>query len=66
MLFGVCDGHGLSGHFVSTFVKNHLPQYLTEALDAAGDQKKSKEAREEVAIRMAFKKTEQELISRRS
>ena len=66
MLFGVCDGHGLSGHFVSAFVKKRLPQNLTEALEAINDPKKSFEAKDELAIRAAFKKTDQELISRRT
>mmetsp|Transcript_27191 Transcript_27191/g.24037 ORF Transcript_27191/g.24037 Transcript_27191/m.24037 type:complete len:216 (+) Transcript_27191:1033-1680(+) len=26
--FGVCDGHGMNGHFVSGFVKETLPVYL--------------------------------------
>lgn len=24
-LFGVCDGHGVNGHFVSDFIKEILP-----------------------------------------
>jgi serine/threonine protein phosphatase PrpC len=27
-LFGVCDGHGLNGHFVSDFVKEILPENI--------------------------------------
>jgi len=27
-LLGVCDGHGMNGHFVSGFVKETLPMYL--------------------------------------
>lgn len=27
-LFGVCDGHGLNGHFASGFVKELLPGTL--------------------------------------
>ena len=26
--FGVCDGHGVYGHFVSAFIKEHLPKSL--------------------------------------
>lgn len=28
--FGVCDGHGVYGHLVSAFVKNHLPAILAK------------------------------------
>ena len=27
-LFGICDGHGIQGHYVSNFIKNILPSYL--------------------------------------
>lgn len=27
-LFGVCDGHGINGHFVSDFVKEILPENI--------------------------------------
>lgn len=27
-LFGVCDGHGANGHFVSEFVKEILPENI--------------------------------------
>ena len=27
-LFGVCDGHGVNGHFVSEFVKEILPENI--------------------------------------
>ena len=26
--FGICDGHGIQGHYVSNFIKNILPAYL--------------------------------------
>ena len=25
-LFGVCDGHGINGHYVSEFIKEILPE----------------------------------------
>ena len=31
-LLGVCDGHGLNGHFVSSSVKNSFPKHLFEAI----------------------------------
>lgn len=31
-LFGVCDGHGTNGDFVSNFIKTALPKYLLEEL----------------------------------
>lgn len=27
-LFGVCDGHGTNGHFVSEFIKEILPENI--------------------------------------
>ena len=27
-LFGICDGHGIQGHYISNFIKNILPSYL--------------------------------------
>lgn len=27
--FAICDGHGNNGHQVSGFIKNHLPQAVT-------------------------------------
>lgn len=27
-LFGVCDGHGVNGHFVSDFIKEILPENI--------------------------------------
>jgi serine/threonine protein phosphatase PrpC len=27
-LFGVCDGHGINGHYVSEFVKEILPENI--------------------------------------
>ena len=27
-LFGVCDGHGIQGHYVSSYAKNIIPSYL--------------------------------------
>lgn len=27
--FAVCDGHGVNGHFVSGYIKQHLPSNLT-------------------------------------
>ena len=29
-LFGVCDGHGVNGHFVSAFVKQRLPVLISQ------------------------------------
>jgi serine/threonine protein phosphatase PrpC len=31
-LFGVCDGHGVNGHFVSEFVKEILPENIEYCL----------------------------------
>ena len=31
-LFGVCDGHGVHGHFVSEFVKEILPENIEYCL----------------------------------
>jgi len=30
-MFTVCDGHGLNGHFVSEYVKEHLAKYIASA-----------------------------------
>lgn len=27
-LFGVCDGHGINGHYVSDFIKEILPENI--------------------------------------
>lgn len=27
-LFGVCDGHGVNGHYVSEFIKEILPENI--------------------------------------
>lgn len=27
-MFGVCDGHGVNGHFVSEFIKEILPENI--------------------------------------
>lgn len=27
-LYGVCDGHGINGHFVSDFIKEILPENI--------------------------------------
>ena len=26
--FGICDGHGIQGHYISNFIKDILPAYL--------------------------------------
>ena len=31
-VFGVCDGHGTNGHFVSEFIKQRLPARLKETV----------------------------------
>ena len=31
-LLGVMDGHGVNGHFVSQYVKQHLPQVLNNLI----------------------------------
>lgn len=36
-LLGVCDGHGMNGHFVSGFVKDSLPVYLLSDPTFAGN-----------------------------
>ena len=27
-LFGVCDGHGFQGHYISSYIKDNIPSYL--------------------------------------
>ena len=42
-LFGVCDGHGINGHFASDHVKQYLPTNI-ELLDYMLLKQKEKEA----------------------
>ncbi len=32
-MFGVMDGHGINGHFVSDFVRKHLPSVLSNLIE---------------------------------
>jgi serine/threonine protein phosphatase PrpC len=54
LLFGVLDGHGTNGHYVSRFISNRLPGMLAEW---ASDLQKDPGA----TLKKAFLKVDQEL-----
>lgn len=61
-LFGVCDGHGLNGHFVSEFIKEILPdnlEYFCIKSKMARQRKTPKEVASILAL--AYKKTSEDL-----
>lgn len=60
-LFGVCDGHGVNGHFVSEFIKEILPENIEYFLIKNKALKKSTKNIVENALREAFAKTAKEL-----
>ena len=60
-LFGVCDGHGVNGHFVSEFVKEILPENIEYCLIKNKALKKSTKNVVENSLRESFIKTSKEL-----
>ena len=63
-LFGVCDGHGVNGHFVSDIVKRQLPLNLEFFLvknKLLGNKDINPELLE-YSLKMAFKKTACDLL----
>jgi serine/threonine protein phosphatase PrpC len=32
--YAVCDGHGVAGHEVSTYIRRHLPEILRKQLES--------------------------------
>ena len=63
-LFGVCDGHGTNGHFVSEFIKAKLPGKLREAVLKSNASKRLKpEDWMSTALKEAVRQTNMELLA---
>jgi serine/threonine protein phosphatase PrpC len=60
-LFGVCDGHGVNGHFVSDFVKEILPENIEYFFIKHKALKKGPRNVVENALKDAFLKTARDL-----
>ena len=53
-LFGICDGHGPLGHFVSGFIKNALPEAISNSKNLLSNPSE--------ALMKAFEQAYQKLI----
>lgn len=60
-LFGVCDGHGVNGHFVSDFIKEILPENIEYFFLKSKTIKKFSKTVVENALKDAFVKTSKNL-----
>jgi serine/threonine protein phosphatase PrpC len=60
-LFGVCDGHGVNGHFVSDFIKEILPENIEYFFLKSKTIKKFSKTVIENALKDAFVKTSKNL-----
>jgi len=58
-IFGVNDGHGVLGHYVSAFLQDKLPQYITKNLPEPTDNLELITDR----LKIAFQETKYHLIS---
>jgi serine/threonine protein phosphatase PrpC len=57
-LFGVCDGHGVNGHFVSEFIKEILPENIEYfSIKSKIFLKEPKPELVEQVLKQAFRKT---------
>ena len=61
-LFSVCDGHGVYGHLVSRFLKNHLAEYFEEFLESYKKNNNKGNAVQQ-AYKSAVKKCEESMNS---
>ena len=61
-LFGVCDGHGLNGHYVSEFIREILPENIEFYFLKNKQIKKSLKGCVESSLKQAFQKTSKNLV----
>lgn len=61
-IYGVCDGHGVNGHFVSDFIKQILPENIEFYFIKNKAIKKNNKAIIENSLKEAFAKTNKDLL----
>lgn len=60
-LMAVSDGHGVNGHLVSNYIKNHLPSIIYNFIKEHIEQQLIREESVVIALQKAFDKTNREI-----